>query len=307
MVALRDSRKRPWCGANVKPSGRFGSVTPVDLIVPSNRWLSAANAPQYGSVGGEGRVVIDATQASFVDPFGLVAIATIVEAARTDGLELDLRLPADPSVRTYLSRMHLRQALDEMGVGCNLGAVNENPLGDRVLELVRFDLHNGVEDLAEKVYNIFEGVDAREAKDLFTSVAEAATNVCDHSGQSGGWAALQQYGNGPGRTVTFAVGDSGVGLRASLVQKYDVPDDVAAIRVAIRRGTTATGEAGRGLGLNAIVETARSHQGKISLWSGRASGSSGPTKDSVYPKAHDHTFQGTIVYATLKYMGGDGA
>ncbi|MFF0816660.1 hypothetical protein ACFYVR_16135 [Rhodococcus sp. NPDC003318] len=208
-------------------------------------------------------------------------------------------------MRTYLSRMHLGRALGDLGVACDLPTVNENPLGDRVLELVRFDQYSGAEQLAEKVHSIFSS-DQDEAKDLYTGITEASANVCEHSGQSGGWAALQQYREGSTHRVCFAVADSGRGLRSTLSAQHHVEDDADALRLAITRGVSGTGKANRGLGLESIVTRARQRGGWVYLWSGRATGLTGNTADSLYPKTRSYSYPGTIVYATLTYnMGGD--
>lgn len=273
----------------------------MDLWIPPGRPLQAATLPRYCSVGPDDRVVLDLRGATFVDPFGLVAVASLVEGAKLDGSLLDLRLPADPSIRTYLARMHLGEALRNLGWTCDLEPVNERPVGDRLLELVNFSNDEGVEALGKAVHGIFIGEDPAEARELYDAVTEAAINVCDHSGRNGGWVALQQYKEGSSRKVCFAVADSGKGLKASLVARHSVPTDRRAIELAVERGVTSTDKPGRGLGLDTIVRRARARKGRVDLWSGQASAFTGPTEGSLYVHDHTHAFQGTIIYATLRF------
>lgn len=247
-------------------------------------------------------VVLDLSGAGFIDPFGLVTIASLAEASIDEGREVELQLPRLRSVRSYLARAHLRDAMETLGVLCELEAVNENSVGDRLLALARFRFDEGVEDLGSAVHRIFYDQNKREAAELYHGITEAAMNVSDHSGRDGGWVALQQYQRGAAkREVRFAVADSGVGLRSSLAVSHPVQTDREAITLAVQRGVTSTGDTGRGLGLDAIIQRSRERQGHVRIWSGEASAHTGIPTGSLYTRDHDVSFPGTAVCASLDY------
>lgn len=272
--------------------------------------MMASNMHAWGRTSETDRVILDVSGANFIGPFGLVMIASLIEDTKLSGADVDLRLPTSGKVRSSLSRMRLGQALDRMNIDHDLEPVNERPVGDRLLELTRFDEHQSSEDLSEKLHSIFTSDDPNTAKAIYQNVADATDNVCQHSGLDGGWVALHQYESKtkPGGThVAFAVGDCGFGLRSTLSKYHEVHDDHHAIELAIQRGISGTGEDGRGTGLDAIVTRAREHGGKLQLVSGSASAHTGPTKGSLYPRTaslNPYQYPGTLVYATLDLKTG---
>ncbi|OFV77032.1 hypothetical protein [Rhodococcus erythropolis] len=245
-------------------------------------------------------VVIDLTHAEFVDTLGLVTVAVVAEDAQTQGRKVDIKLPRLISPRNWLSRMHLRSALESIGLACDLGQVNETPLGDRILELHRFD-SSTPDELADKVYAVLSADDPQEAGVMYSSVAEAAANVCDHSGKDGGWAALRQVGKGAKRRVEFAVADAGVGLRSSLANAHSVTNDVDAMQLAVTQGVSGTGLVRRGLGLSSIAETAADRSGQLRLFSGRATGQTMPNGE-LLSRVSPTRYPGTLVYANLEFQ-----
>src|SRR5664280_2591809 len=61
--------------------------------------------------------VIDLRNVRFVDPLGLVGIATLAQSQRQAGRDVTLDGPNNSNVAAYLSRMRLNDALDYLGVG----------------------------------------------------------------------------------------------------------------------------------------------------------------------------------------------
>ncbi|WP_338889045.1 hypothetical protein [Rhodococcus sovatensis] len=271
-------------------------------IYPNRNFTAGAPAWAHDSDEDSECVTIDLSSTEFIDTLGLVAIAAVAEDAVTQGRAVDLRLPTLLRTRNWLARMHLGQSLQELDIPCNLDSVVESALGDRLLELHRFD-STSPDELAEKVYAILASDNAEEAGELFRSVAEAAANVWEHSGASGGWAALRQKGQGPDRGVEFAVGDCGVGLRASLSKAIPVASDVAAIEHAVQKGVSGTGERNRGLGLAEIAASAQRRDGSLRLFSGRAGGFTLPN-GKILARNSLARYPGTLVYATLKFETG---
>jgi hypothetical protein len=78
-----------------------------------------------------------------------------------------------------------------------------------------------------------------------------------------------QYYQTSGR-LEIAVVDFGRGMRASLSESHSVPDDTAAVRLAVTRGVTRNSEIGQGNGLAGTQEIARVNGGTLLLCSGAA-------------------------------------
>lgn len=238
---------------------------------------------------------------TWVDPFGLVLLAGLVEGAGARGEKVEFRAPQRIDLARYLARMRFSEVLDAAGVEHFLPPVTEHDVGDRLLELSQFGQDDdSIEDLAAKIHSIFFHEDPDEAKALFQGVAEAAANVCDHSGRPVGWAAMQQYKYGATTHVAFAVADSGKGLRAALSAVYDVSDDRHAVRLAFERGVTGTGQKNRGLGLHRIVESALSREGSVRLWSDTATGMTTPGTGKIFVRDSPVGYPGTIAHASLR-------
>jgi len=53
-----------------------------------------------------GVAAIDLAQVSFVDAYALAGLACFIASAARDGLPVELVVPEDPDVRSWLSRMH---------------------------------------------------------------------------------------------------------------------------------------------------------------------------------------------------------
>jgi anti-sigma regulatory factor (Ser/Thr protein kinase) len=267
----------------------------MDLVVTGRGALTDYDFARHIAPSQPGRRRIDLSGARFVDPFGLVTIATLAERAVDDGHVLDFAAPEDGDCCRYLHRMGLAEVLEGLDVDHALLPVRRHFTGDRLLELRRFDADaDAVDQLAEQVYRIFE--DEGGAGTLYDAIDEVAQNVVEHSGSSGGWVALQQFA----RTaeVSFAVADSGVGLRSALSRKMTVRDDAHAIGLAVRRHVTSKEDEGGGVGLNSFVRHTR-HGGRVRLLTGEHSGTF--TRGRVIPRLTRHAapFPGTVAQARL--------
>ncbi|MCD2111427.1 hypothetical protein LQ384_10005 [Rhodococcus rhodochrous] len=273
----------------------------MDIRVRPGGSLDGNGAITGASVSADPDVIsIDISAAAFVDPFGLVTLAAVTEEATRSGLGVNVSWPRGTDLRRYLARMHVADALGSLGVTCQLPEVNENPSGDRFLELTRFEGSDRGSELAEKVYNILSVDDLDDAKTLYSCVSEAIGNVTEHSEVGGGWAALQQYRREGRNEVVFAVADSGVGLRRTLSRHHSVNDDAQAVRLAAQFGISGTGDQARGRGIAGIAEKARERGGYMRLWSGRAEGLTGAPKGFLRVK-RAVTYPGTVLSATLSY------
>lgn len=208
---------------------------------------------------------IDLTGVGFVEPVGLVFLATFAAAAVAAGDAVRVHTPADVTGGTYLARMRVGRVLEQLGVEHRLPSVRERNRRGELLELRMFDGEGEVDPLAELVHERVAPVDAGAARALHTAVAELGANVPQHSGSARGFMAAQTFA----RTgeVLFAVGDAGCGLQAGLAVR-GAGSDLDAAHMALS-GVSRLGPQ-RGVGLRTVVGMAGRLRGDMHLVSGHA-------------------------------------
>jgi hypothetical protein len=192
----------------------------------------------------------------FIDPYALVGLTCLVDAAATFDVPISVAEPRDSSVASYLHRAGLGDVLEAAGVDEHgLPSVNRRDT-NRLLELVRFDAA-GVNRLGRMISMalIEQGVNQGVAGRVSSAIWEAGDNVHTHADAAhGGVACAQLYrADSTSPYVVWAVGDAGMGVRSSLAQRYDVADDMHALWTAIKPGITTVDDA-RGLGLGAVID-----------------------------------------------------
>ncbi|MGU3650712.1 ATP-binding protein [Mycolicibacterium sp. A43C] len=244
-------------------------------------------------------VLIDLSLVKFVDPWALTAIAAVAEDAANTGLEVEFVAPLDQNVRRYIARMHLGDCLRQFCADVDLPVVAEWDAGDRLFELKRFDADSS-DDFAEGVFRALraagQGLD--DAKSFFCGVSEVISNVIEHSGVNGGWAAMQMMPDKETEMIIFAVADAGAGLESTLRRHNEVDGPVDAMMKAFQRTVSGTGMHGRGTGLDDLYQRVKRHKGHLRAWSGAATGrsSGGPLACQGATAA----FPGTVIYAGFK-------
>ncbi|SDQ10256.1 ATP-binding protein [Quadrisphaera sp. DSM 44207] len=243
------------------------------------------------------RTLIDLTRMAHCEPLGLVAVAALADAAAAEG-PVVLRAPVDPSVARYLARMRLGRVLDDAGVEHDLPVVREHPLDDVLVELRRFEGPRGAEEVAAMVHRAVEAVDPVAAAALHDGVVEAADNVPRHARRCHGYVAAQKRDQG--RSLLFAVGDSGVGVLQTL-RRWGALDAAQALEMAVREGVSETPEETGGTGLSSVVKHLSSLGGHLHLVSGDAalSVASGQRRSARGPVP----FPGTLLQGLVRRAG----
>ena len=242
----------------------------VDIAVNTSGVLT------YDDIGGHlrpsstGPVEIDLSGLKFIDPAGLVSLAVVAERAKLLGLPVLFRKPAGGDVANYLKRMRLGDQLEALDVAHDLPQVQERRLGHRLVELRRFDGEAGLDTVAATLVQNYVDDHPELVQPLYAALDEMARNVLEHSTRSHGYVALQRYDNR--RDISFAVGDSGIGLRRRLAEAVPVPDDRTAIVRAAQVHVTSIGRPGRGRGISRVIGITGEHRGSVTLISGAASG-----------------------------------
>jgi hypothetical protein len=173
----------------------------------------------------------------FVDAYALTGLACFIASVAGGGLPVDLVLPEEPDVRSWLSRMHLGGVIDafEVRVEGTLPRVAERDRRDTLIELERFQDFHGSDRLAAFI-------------------------------------AAQRYKAGtPEERIVVAVGDAGIGIRESLRTRYGDMTDDQAIRRAVQWNVSSVADEGRGQGLPGIVDGVKGLGGTVWIRSGAAS------------------------------------
>jgi hypothetical protein len=132
-----------------------------------------------------GAAVIDLAWVGFVDAYALTGLACFIASAARDGLPVDLTLPEDQDVRSWLSRMHFGDVLDAFQVRVEgiLARVPERDRRDALIELERFQDAHGSDRLAAFIWDRLEGgADAEVVNQLFEATGELGLNVVEHAG-----------------------------------------------------------------------------------------------------------------------------
>lgn len=271
----------------------------MSLFVPPSGVLSASTIVSAFATSANGHCEVDLREASFVEPAGLVAVAATAERAVREGRRVEVRAPLSDSCRNYLARMQLGVQLNALGVAHSLGSVRSHYVGDKLCELRRFRDESELDEIADTIISLYRRAGLSVVQPLYNSLYELALNAVQHSGQGGGYVALQAFPKSG--DVAFAIGDSGVGLRARL----GASTDKAAIALAAQKHVTSEGEPGRGRGITGVIELTGQHRGAVTMISGTAHGEF--TRGHWDPRVTTMTgpFLGTVAQARLLRQRGD--
>lgn len=227
--------------------------------------IDLGTLPHLLAPSDDGAIVADLRRASFISPVGLVLIASAVDRAKRENRAFVLHRPADDHVARYCSRMGLGQRLEVAGFENPLPSVYPN---DPNFRFVALHECSGPEDeVLEFLGNRLESWGDRTlATRMNNDICELIFNVNEHA-EAPGWVAAQCYPQK--ELVRLAVGDSGVGILASLRSvngQFDTDDE--AIRAACTTRISRKGSGG-GFGLPGIVRvTTGDHKGTMAVLSG---------------------------------------
>jgi hypothetical protein len=252
-------------------------------------------------------LIVDLSRCVFVDPYGLVALLTLMTVAvEQHGYGCELKLPQGQSARTYLARTHFFELLPS-GVVTDQAIPTVREAGGFLLPLRRLDVNAGdyaVEELAAFVYPQLP----QAFQESFTEgLAEIGSNVVAHSGAPVGFVAGQRYerafqGRHPPR-LHLVVGDAGMGIRKSLAPAHPEVasmSDADVIRMALEPGMTGKPRLHSGVGLSTVRDDARAFAGVLRIRSGGATVVQRPSgeRTQLVPR-----LPGTIVSVELSSPG----
>jgi hypothetical protein len=197
-------------------------------------------------------VRVDLSDITFLEPFAVVYLGLFMTKLEAEGREVVVDLPVNTSVRKYLSNQNFYERFefdaDSVATERKLRRPNTTSLNNIVEIEKRPRL---AEDVSEQVMSLLRRQRIRvDTGAVAENVAELVDNFSQHSGETKAVFMVQYYPTQ--RRLDFAIGDCGIGIRASLgsVGRYaylaQQPHLEAAL-AAFRPGVTSKREGGTGL------------------------------------------------------------
>lgn len=263
------------------------NVIPLPASLDERSFEQVARAAESARDAGE-RMLFDATHVRWVDPYGMVGMLCIGSHSRGNGEPPLLKLPDNPDVVSYLTRMHFfphAERIFELS-----GAPQRRPGheagSDVLLEVTPINSHQDVHAVVDLVNERGIAIltkqlhyPLREAFQFSVILSEVCQNIIEHA-EAPGWVATQTYTwtrkLGGKRVVVIAVMDLGIGFRKSLASTHATryPEggwtDAAALESAFMHGQTRHHDPGRGQGLQQIRKLVARWGGRVSVRSGTA-------------------------------------
>jgi len=187
--------------------------------------------------------------------------------------------PTDHELQGYLRRMNFPAETSASAVlERNVGGQPTSGPSDVLLELTpiaqQADVEQVIRHMLSRVRRILEselGYAERDVTASCTVLAEACTNICDHSEDSGVVAAQRYTQRGGTRYVVVGVADLGIGIRQSLATRYRQAarwSHIQAIVNALQKEYSRHPD--RGLGLFMVSKIVGAYRGSLHIRSGDA-------------------------------------
>jgi anti-sigma regulatory factor (Ser/Thr protein kinase) len=215
----------------------------------------------------------------FIDPYGLVGLWCVLRYLKLQHSVVAVVPPKDPDLQGYLRRMNFPAETSPIAVlDRNGGKGGSSGPSDVLLELTpiahQADVEQVIRNMLGRVRRILErelGYGERDVTAFCTVLAEACTNICDHSEDRGVVAAQRYKQRGGNRYVVVGVADLGIGIRQSLASRYRQAarwSHIQAIINALHKEYSRHPD--RGLGLFMVSKIVGAYRGSLHIRSGNA-------------------------------------
>ena len=209
----------------------------------------------------ESQIGIDLRKCEFVYPPAVVWCAVFAALVRLRGVPCRLLIPENFGVAVYLKSLGLFSMLQAKDVEIDDAGINWVVDHQSVLPLTSFRTVSEAEDLANQALEQLHatgGVAANLKVAVSEAFGELGNNAAQHSeSEVGSFGLIQFYDTARGQRFICAVGDGGIGIRASLARnpalRHLVPYDHTAIDLAVKERVSGTGEPTRGIGLSDVA------------------------------------------------------
>lgn len=253
------------------------------------------------------QVRVDLSHIHFVDPYGVVGLAVLIEAiARRTRRPPMIVLPTNPNVTGYLSRLGAWDLLGEIGEIHSSSPLASHVSGsdsDVLLELSRITSPTDVKKILGNLSTIVAnnlGYSKASVTAVMNTLSELCQNIVDHSDTTG-WAVAQRYHRRNGDCfVWIAVADAGIGIKQSLGKRYGTQNwtHFDAIVYALKKNVSRLPN--RGLGLHMVKRIVDDFGGSLHVRSGDSRLSVADAADGVAGA----WFPGTQVGISLSEQAG---
>ncbi len=253
----------------------------------------------------EDNIVLDLSHLGFVDPYGMGVLCLIGQALSRRYWDIACRLPQDPAIESYLTRMRVFEILSGHATLERTPRTERPPVhNERLMEVVGIGERRDIEDvlgtIEARVSVILSeelGYTVREITDFKNVVAELCHNILDHSGDSGFLSAQRYVNTKLGRKFAIVgVCDLGIGIRESLAERFDVSDWTHAKAIVNAARKEFSRDAARGLGLYIVNQICQAYRGSLHIRSGDTRAYFRGKRTTIHRSA---PFAGTQVSITL--------
>lgn len=229
-------------------------------------------------------LTVDLSRVEFVKPWGIVGLCLLLTELQGKGLNFEVALPKKHDVLVYLKRIHFGSFVEELGLSVKVESLNrvsiqEHSTEGTLIELTRLKFRDDFQAKFDQMVHFLQRIGLDEERSFLTVglMGEAVDNIFFHN--FGRWPFRQFVGGllmvqkWPGaNTIEVAVGDFGIGIRASLmeIEEYkNLHTDEEAIRKALKTNVTSRPQHRGGNGLPFILRTIQADlRGEMDIRSG---------------------------------------
>lgn len=222
------------------------------------------------------KCIVDLTDQTFINPAGMTGVVLAAHELKRRGWRPVVAFPAADEVAGYLCYMGLDAALDGIAECTTAEGPHHAGQSDVLLEMtrvagasdvnaVRVHIHNRVSEILRTQLKY----QPKDVSAFANVISELAQNVVDHS-TAAGFVAAQTYRGARRRFVSLSVADTGIGLRASLSERFAEASewsDVDVITNALRPEFSRF--ASRGMGLHFVTRACLKLDGTLQIRTGR--------------------------------------
>jgi anti-sigma regulatory factor (Ser/Thr protein kinase) len=260
--------------------------------------LSAANA-LHGIISKRGYsdVILDFTEAGFLNPAFMVPIVTLARAYRLEQVNFEIEFPADVRSANLLKNANWAHLIspehyDERS--------QYNKLHFSAVQYKNAEEHFRVVDQSLSfALQSAKGLDRSRLKALEWALNEITDNVLNHAESPIG-GILQMVTFPTRQAIEFYVCDAGLGIPRTLRRgRPDLLDDVRALRAAVEEGVTRDRSTNQGNGLFGTFKCCEVSGGEFEILTGNISLRHRPGQMNV--SRSPIPFKGTFVRARINY------
>ncbi len=255
------------------------SVPNLTAVTMDAVFAEAAALVAGQSAGGAAELRLILEDVKFIDPYGLVGLWCVLRYLKRRHHAVVVIPPTDRELQGYLRRMNFPAVTANLAVlEGTVGRRGATEPSDVLLEMTpieqQADVETVIRTMLGRIRRILErelGYGERDVTAFCTVLAEACTNICDHSADSGVVAAQRYTQRGGTRYVIVGVADLGIGIRQSLATRYRQAErwsHIQAIINALQKEYSRHPD--RGLGLFMVAKIVGAYRGSLHLRSGDA-------------------------------------